>query len=40
MRKDEFDLRRRDGFPAPPRTSVKATCQLSQTRFIDCPQLP
>ncbi len=36
----EFQLVRREGFPAPGGTSVKATCQLSQNRQIDCPGLP
>lgn len=35
----EFTLRRREGFPAPGGTAVKATCQLSQNKAIDCPQL-
>ena len=36
----EFQLVRRDGFPAPGGTSVKATCQLSQSKAVDCPDLP
>lgn len=36
----EFQLVRRDGFPAPGGTSVKATCQLSQSKAVDCPNLP
>ena len=36
----EFVLKRREGFPAPGGTSVKATCELSQSKVIDCPQLP
>ena len=35
----EFILLRREGFPAPGGTSVKATCQLSSQKAIDCPQL-
>ena len=35
----EFTLVRREGFPAPGGTSVKATCQLSSQKAIDCPQL-
>ena len=35
----EFILNRREGFPAPGGTSVKATCELSQSKAIDCPQL-
>jgi hypothetical protein len=35
----EFTLNRREGFPAPGGTSVKATCQLSQSKAIDCPTL-
>lgn len=35
----EFVLNRREGFPAPGGTSVKATCELSQSKVIDCPQL-
>ena len=35
----EFILKRREGFPAPGGTAVKATCQLSQSKAIDCPQL-
>lgn len=36
----EFQLIRREGFPAPGGTSVNATCQLSQNKQIDCPGLP
>ncbi|MCH9688916.1 MAG: VWA domain-containing protein [Deltaproteobacteria bacterium] len=36
----EFQLLRREGFPAPGGTSVKATCQLSPNRQADCPGLP
>jgi hypothetical protein len=36
----QFQLVRREGFPAPGGTSVKATCQLSQNKAIDCPDLP
>ncbi|MCA9656554.1 MAG: VWA domain-containing protein [Myxococcales bacterium] len=36
----EFTLVRREGFPAPGGTSVEATCQLSQNKAIDCPELP
>ncbi len=36
----QFQLLRREGFPAPGGTSVKATCQLSQNKRIDCPGLP
>lgn len=36
----EFQLLRREGFPAPGGTSVEATCQLSQNKAIDCPELP
>jgi hypothetical protein len=36
----QFQLLRREGFPAPGGTSVKATCQLSQNKRIDCPELP
>jgi hypothetical protein len=35
----EFELVRRDGTRAPGGTSVRATCQLSQQREIDCPNL-
>ncbi len=35
----EFILKRREGFPAPGGTAVKATCQLSSQKAIDCPQL-
>jgi hypothetical protein len=35
----EFDIRRRDDVPAPPRVVVAATCQLSQQKAIDCPTL-
>jgi len=35
----EFTLNRREGFPAPGGTSVKATCELSQSKVVDCPQL-
>jgi hypothetical protein len=35
----EFELVRRDGTRAPGGTSVKATCQLSHRRAIDCPNL-
>jgi hypothetical protein len=36
----EFQLVRRDGVPAPGGTSVSATCQLSQNKDLDCPNLP
>jgi hypothetical protein len=36
----QFQLIRREGFPAPGGTSVNATCQLSQNKRIDCPNLP
>lgn len=36
----EFELVRREGVPAPGGTSVSATCQLSQMKKIDCPDLP
>jgi hypothetical protein len=36
----EFRLVRREGVPAPGGTSVSATCQLSQNRAMDCPDLP
>jgi hypothetical protein len=36
----QFQLIRREGFPAPGGTSVNATCQLSQNKRIDCPDLP
>lgn len=36
----EFRLVRRDGVPAPGGTSVAATCQLTQNKQIDCPNLP
>ena len=36
----QFQLIRREGFPAPGGTSVKATCQLSPNKRIDCPDLP
>ncbi len=36
----QFQLLRRSGFPAPGGTSVNATCQLSQNKAIDCPDLP
>ncbi len=36
----EFALVRREGVPAPGGTSVSATCQLSQNKKIDCPDLP
>jgi hypothetical protein len=36
----QFSLVRRAGFPAPGGTSVSATCQLSQQKGIDCPNLP
>ena len=36
----EFFIVRRDGVPAPGGTQVSATCQLSQNRAIDCPDLP
>jgi hypothetical protein len=36
----QFLLNRRPGFPAPGGTSVSATCQLSQQKAIDCPNLP
>jgi hypothetical protein len=36
----QFQLLRREGFPAPGGTSVKATCQLSQNKALDCPDLP
>jgi hypothetical protein len=36
----QFQLFRREGVPAPGGTSVKATCQLSQNKRIDCPNLP
>ena len=35
----EFDVRRRDGVPAPSGTSVAAQCQLSQQPQIECPGL-
>jgi hypothetical protein len=35
----EFELVRREGTRAPGGTSVRATCQLSQQRAIDCPLL-
>jgi hypothetical protein len=35
----EFDVVRREGTKTPGGTSVKATCQLSQQRAIDCPLL-
>jgi len=35
----QFQLVRREGFPAPGGTSVDATCQLSQSKAIDCPDL-
>ncbi|HET6584480.1 MAG TPA: vWA domain-containing protein [Nannocystaceae bacterium] len=35
----EFRLNRREGVPAPGGTSVKATCQLSVTKEVDCPDL-
>ena len=35
----EFELNRRSGFPAAGGTSVKATCELSQNKQIDCPTL-
>ncbi len=36
----QFQLIRREGFPAPGGTSVNATCQLSQNKRVDCPNLP
>ena len=36
----QFQLVRREGFPAPGGTSVSATCQLSQNKQFDCPGLP
>jgi hypothetical protein len=36
----EFRLVRREGVPAPGGTSVSATCQLSQNKKQDCPNLP
>jgi len=36
----QFQLFRREGVPAPGGTSVNATCQLSQNKRIDCPELP
>ena len=36
----EFELVRREGYPAPGGTSVAATCELSQSRATDCPLLP
>ena len=36
----EFRLVRRDGVPAPGGTAVSATCQLSQNKQVDCPNLP
>jgi hypothetical protein len=36
----EFDLVRRDGVAPPAGTNVNATCQLSQQKSIDCPNLP
>ncbi len=35
----EFRLVRRNGVPAPGGTSVKATCQLSTQKEVDCPDL-
>ncbi len=35
----EFKLERREGFPAVGGTTVQATCQLSQTPEVDCPDL-
>ncbi|MEX1366848.1 MAG: VWA domain-containing protein [Nannocystaceae bacterium] len=35
----EFDLVRRDGVAAPGGTLVEATCELSQSRATDCPDL-
>ena len=35
----QFQLVRREGFPAPGGTSVNATCQLSQSKAVDCPDL-
>ena len=36
----EFRIVRREGEPAPGGASVSATCQLSQNKAVDCPQLP
>jgi len=35
----EFVIVRRDGVPTPGGTGVQATCQLSQSRAVDCPDL-
>lgn len=36
----EFRIVRREGVPAPGGAQVSATCQLSQNRAVDCPDLP
>ena len=36
----EFRLVRRDGVPAPGGSQASATCQLSQNKQVDCPDLP
>ncbi|MCR9164803.1 MAG: VWA domain-containing protein [Nannocystaceae bacterium] len=36
----EFRIVRREGVPAPGGAQVSATCQLSQQRTVDCPNLP
>ena len=36
----EFRIVRREGVPAPGGAQVSATCQLSQQRTVDCPDLP
>lgn len=36
----EFKLVRRAGVPAPGGTSVAVSCELSQNKAIDCPNLP
>lgn len=36
----EFRLVRREGVPAPGGAEVSATCQLSQNKSLDCPDLP
>jgi len=36
----EFRIVRREGVPAPGGAQVSATCQLSQNKALDCPDLP